>query len=288
MNAIKQAREAGVILDDQNAIAEDLPCVGCGYLLRSLQPDRDCPECGRPVGDTTRLQRLKRYPLAWLKQMQLGLQLTQITSVIFTLAMVIFTVSLQQNMRMAASATLTMVDVLLVAILFPGAVGFWLLTQPYQHNACVINWRRLARFITLTSVIGFVLCLIIPAITETLGLFETMGILTAWFAIGAWAILQHASAIAQMIPHRQMTSWSRRLSVFTLIYLIGCAVYGGCLSMGLNSMVGPFTRNILYHTVPMIGVGILITLCVVYVFLLKWYQRRFAEAIKQTDEDRKN
>jgi hypothetical protein len=29
-----------------------LACVGCGYDIRGMAPDRDCPECGRPIADS--------------------------------------------------------------------------------------------------------------------------------------------------------------------------------------------------------------------------------------------
>lgn len=33
-------------------VADDLPCIGCGYNLRSLLARANCSECGRPVGDS--------------------------------------------------------------------------------------------------------------------------------------------------------------------------------------------------------------------------------------------
>jgi hypothetical protein len=33
-------------------VADDLPCVGCGYNLRSSRAGGVCPECARPVGDS--------------------------------------------------------------------------------------------------------------------------------------------------------------------------------------------------------------------------------------------
>ncbi len=36
----------------QDTLSFDLACVGCGYNLRSLRRDGDCPECGRPIRDT--------------------------------------------------------------------------------------------------------------------------------------------------------------------------------------------------------------------------------------------
>lgn len=39
--------------DDTGCIAQDLPCSGCGYNLRSIQWDGVCPECGREAARTT-------------------------------------------------------------------------------------------------------------------------------------------------------------------------------------------------------------------------------------------
>lgn len=280
MNAIEQAVEAGLELDEQNCITEELPCIGCDYFLRGMRPDQTCPECGKAISNTTRIQRLCKHPQSWLKKMKLGLRLIQITSIVFAIAMLIFAMNLQQNMRLNASASLTVVDILFVTILFPGATGFWLLTEPYQKNERKISWRRVGRFMTISSVAGFILCLIIPQITQNIGLFPSMGILTAWFGVGAWAILQHASAIARLIPHQQMVKISKRLSLFTLAFLIACASYGGYLSLGLNSINTPLSvRSFLYNTGPLIGAGILVVLCGVYCALLHWYYKRFGEAI---------
>ncbi len=49
--AAKSARGEGdhILLDESGHIGMDLPCVGCGYNLRSLDPDGCCPECGAVV-----------------------------------------------------------------------------------------------------------------------------------------------------------------------------------------------------------------------------------------------
>ncbi|MAX22936.1 MAG: hypothetical protein CMJ19_00410 [Phycisphaeraceae bacterium] len=282
MDAISQARDAGVVLDEQNRIDEDLPCIGCGYLLRSMSPDGDCPECGKAVSQTTQIQRLRRYPESWLKQMRLGLGCIQITCIMFAAAILLFALNLQQNMRMAATASLTVVDVLFVCSLFPGMAGFLLLTQPYQSGESKFSARRLARFMTATSIIAFVACLLIPKLMDHLGMFETLGIITTWFAIGACAMLWHASSIARMIPHQGMSNFSRWLSLATLLFLVLCGVYSGYLSTSLNMTKAPISmRTLLYTVGPMIGAIVLVVICGVYLILLKWYRNRFAEALNQ-------
>jgi hypothetical protein len=42
-------------LDEQGRIAADCPCIRCGYNLRTLLPDINCPECGCPVSRTLNL-----------------------------------------------------------------------------------------------------------------------------------------------------------------------------------------------------------------------------------------
>jgi hypothetical protein len=282
MDAIGQALQAGVVLDDQNRIDEDLPCIGCGYLLRSMSPDGNCPECGKAVSQTTQIQRLRRYPENWLKQMRIGLGLIQLTCVMFAAAILLFAINLQQNMRMTMSASLTVVDILFVCSLFPGMAGFLLLTQPYKSDESMFAARKLARFMTATSIIAFVACLLIPKVMDHIGMFETMGIITTWFAIGACAMLWHSSAIARMIPHQRMSRFSRWLSLATLLFLVLCGVYSGYLSTSINLTQAPIgMRTWLYNVGPMIGMMLLVLICCVYLILLKWYRDRFVEALHQ-------
>jgi hypothetical protein len=35
---------------EAGTIVEDVLCAGCGYNLRGLRPEGDCPECGAPAG----------------------------------------------------------------------------------------------------------------------------------------------------------------------------------------------------------------------------------------------
>lgn len=57
-----------------------VPCVSCGYDLRTLSVDGACPECGRPVRDTTSGDLLSAADPAWLGRLVLGQRLIALGS----------------------------------------------------------------------------------------------------------------------------------------------------------------------------------------------------------------
>ncbi len=54
---------------------KDLSCMGCGYNLRGLSPEGLCPECGRPISDALRGDRLEFADADWLERLRFGASL---------------------------------------------------------------------------------------------------------------------------------------------------------------------------------------------------------------------
>ena len=48
---IAEGAEMNQRYDDAPVIEHDLSCMSCGYNLRALPPDGQCPECGTEVRD---------------------------------------------------------------------------------------------------------------------------------------------------------------------------------------------------------------------------------------------
>ena len=57
------ARE--VVFDEAGRIAEDLPCLRCGYNLRGLGSEAACPECASAVGQSIQGDLLRFCDPVW-------------------------------------------------------------------------------------------------------------------------------------------------------------------------------------------------------------------------------
>jgi len=58
-------------------IGRDAACYGCGYNLRSLAYDHDCPECGKPIAAWVRADRIGTIDPAWLGKARRGARVLQ-------------------------------------------------------------------------------------------------------------------------------------------------------------------------------------------------------------------
>ncbi len=71
---------APAVLDAERRVAIDLPCLGCGYNVRTLANDAVCPECARPVIESLRGGFLRYADPSWVKGLGNGLSMVLIAS----------------------------------------------------------------------------------------------------------------------------------------------------------------------------------------------------------------
>lgn len=65
-------RHIAPLLDDHDRVAVDLPCLHCGYNLRTLASEGRCPECGHPVMESLRARYLWQSPPSWVENIATG------------------------------------------------------------------------------------------------------------------------------------------------------------------------------------------------------------------------
>lgn len=58
--------------DAQSRVRSDLPCFRCGYNLRTLRFDGNCPECGTPIAETSCGDFLRYAPPQWVRGLAEG------------------------------------------------------------------------------------------------------------------------------------------------------------------------------------------------------------------------
>lgn len=59
-------------IDETDRIAQSLPCVGCRYDLRGLEPTGTCPECGKDIERSARGELLRFAHPKWVRRLAIG------------------------------------------------------------------------------------------------------------------------------------------------------------------------------------------------------------------------
>ncbi len=120
------ARE--VVFDEAGRIAEDLPCLRCGYNLRGLGSEATCPECASTVGRSIQGDLLRFCDPDWLARLAKGLLLIIIGLLAgFVPSLLVFALMVG-GMPMGAlvmGSTLLGVATSLVVV-----IGVWWMTAP--------------------------------------------------------------------------------------------------------------------------------------------------------------
>ena len=62
----------------QTTLPRDVPCLACGYNLRGLPLDHDCPECGQHIAAWVRADRFTQLDAVWLMRLRRGARLLQV------------------------------------------------------------------------------------------------------------------------------------------------------------------------------------------------------------------
>lgn len=142
---------ADVLRAHDAEIAEDMPCVHCGYNLRGLTPEMSCPECGTPINRSIFGNQLRYADPEWLKKLLFGT----------TLKLWNIVIGLVIGVGAAIVMMVGLPAVLVILLMLVGAgLGLWatfLITTQEPRVALAedpISLRKAVRFCAVCAVSG--------------------------------------------------------------------------------------------------------------------------------------
>jgi hypothetical protein len=198
----------------------DLPCVSCGYNLRTLRRNAMCPECGAPIRDSLRLQLLHFAPREWLDRLFRGAVLTLIGFVGWSAV-----AGLMQ--AWSAHRPLNVIEWILrfaaasaIAIYLAGA---WCLTTPdrRQMSSPLMTFLRVGTRAGLLPVVAFTEGARLAALNSStaLGPCMMMAVLSRWVCFSV--LLLYLAWLANRMLSRFPTLLSRFCLVALAVSSIG-------------------------------------------------------------------
>ena len=280
-----------VAYDADGRIDQDLPCVKCGYNLRTMRDDGQCPECGASVGESARLAWLCQHDPVWLRRLARA-----------TVWMVIAMVCLAGLPVLGLWLLLggpeddTLVPCCLAALASGAVSGLHAsseLTAPHSAGAFqrrvrgVARWALAAGLISLLALVGLVLLLaearrpgvwiwVVPALALSV---------TVSLGVGVWAMLVYAADLAAKIPEARLV---KQLGIvawaFALCFLALCAT----VMMLLAEELVAAGVNGVFEPTALVTCAALLILSIWTIALLVPYRRRLLEALAMSQQRAKN
>ena len=259
-------------------VTDDLPCLKCGYNLRSLPVTADCPECGTSVHESARLAWLSQHEPKWLRKLSRA-----------TIWIGIATTCVMVYLCMALLATVSIVSVpvgvvfVFIGILALGAVaafvGCWQITCQHPRTRIGRIWVRLvARWSVVASIACFLLAILVLFLYGSDGTAVPLVICSVLFlGIGTWATLTYASCLAAKIPEVRLVRQARIIAwgFGSCFMLFAMALIAQWLA---GSRAFGFSAEAVLVLIGVLATGAII-LGIWTIPLLVWYRRRFREAL---------
>ncbi len=163
----QEPRTVAVALDQDGRLAEDVACRHCGYNLRGLALDGQCPECEMAIEKTLHAFLLRFCDPVWLKRLRSGL--TLLIAMIFAGLAVGFIFGLSFLLLIGGTGETSLPLVSAFVLLLAGIwcmqlIAYWRITSPEPtplHEENPLSARKIARvgliISTASGLLGFAL-----------------------------------------------------------------------------------------------------------------------------------
>lgn len=230
--------------DEQGHLISDLPCVDCGYNLRTLTVDAMCPECGSAVKMSADRHYLADGDLSWLKSIRKGTRLIIAMPLISVLGSILFvilfalsgeSIGSSQMIISAGAGIISLLWDLGIKVLW--VLSFWWFTTPEPNREERLFWtaRRLVRWTSVYAMMIQIGTMLLTAVLTQIdgpvgGLWMLSGsvVFSAMVAlIGTLALIRYLGALALRVPAPKLASFSRnlfRLAIFVISMAIASVV----------------------------------------------------------------
>jgi hypothetical protein len=212
---------------ESTVVLVDTPCRKCRYNLRGLSIDGRCPECGTPVGYSTKGDLIRYSDPLWVDMLRRG-----ISCIVWSVVVVIVGAILNAILsRGGAPSPISALVSLGGYILY--LTGAWFLTAPDPSGLGEDQYgtsRQIIRYALLAGVVSQLLQLVqmstpTPDVRRVVLLISALASLCS--VVGIFAMLNYLSKLALRIPDHAISDRAR-----FLMYAIGWS-YGLLIVIGV-------------------------------------------------------
>lgn len=233
-----------VKLDQAGLIAEDLHCRRCGYNLRTMSPEVQCPECGTAVGQSIHGDYLQYADPAWVRGLATGATVVFVATTLQTVCWAVI-VGLVLN-RYPVPGWYWMSTIVTSTIV---GVGSWLITVPDPGSGGLDARARTRKRARLFLVVGFVLMAsgqffggLAAGLRHALDILAHLNLIA-----GVIALLSCVKGLLLRIPDRVL---ARSLGIFAW-YFVASLILNA--TMGLARIVVAGNASPAANIVPLAG-----------------------------------
>lgn len=273
-----------VSLGPAGRIAHDIPCIHCGYNLRTLLADQACPECNQPVGESLRGDMLWFSNPAWLAKLAGGTAWLILGSALWLVFRFALELLLQQRLATGTMAPATVVftgNAIFYAIKMAEFVGIWMVTRPDPRtlgNPSPLDARALARILLVaTFLLSFVPWRAAPgSITSTI-----LWLIPGMISLFGWICLYvHLARLARRIPSAGLV-WLTYTAV-AVMALDQCLGYANSLWFALRTPAIRAGTSIMW--IPFLLWCLSLASMVLLLAAQVLYRMRFRQALRQSKQ----
>ncbi len=204
----------------------DLPCLHCGYNLRGMTADKQCPECGEEVGRSLRGDQLHFSDLHWVRRLSLGVNLIAWganTSAATLLLSILLMSDLASRQFIDPQSLLPLMHVLLLLAGSSFTIGVWLMTTPESGVLEASAWtpRNISRWaVMFAAVICFLSVSLYQALSVYSNVLVFIGINVSF--VGIIFLMIYAYSLSVRMPNHELAVPTRIVTwgygVFILIF----------------------------------------------------------------------